>query len=435
MNIEQATKIAMKYRSTLIGFHSIPLPVYQVLLNYDTIDDDPFFPIQKAILQYIDKLAHVEKEKGAQWTSNYLAAVLGLDVSLIMEVYRNLVEEKHLIYRNPRNELLTVTPYARKAYLAEGSRPYKRFTGCILVDGKSFELFPPEIYESILNDDEVWVTDHTNNVTSHLPIDFSQKDSSPETLNLVSILNSHQRTLKSIGLEHSEGGNFEIAGLEKKFLHGVYLVYIQAQDGSLKKIPYVGNTSMKSASLSNVSNYRFTLKTELNQKNEAEIVLTANLGYNSNEDSKKKSVEGTKEGWGTLISNIFEVPEEYAKSAIKTDLHGNKYIFADEDLLIHSCNPSRLLDDVLKPTPQTRIILGKKKHNETGVLVIKMEYDSNLKPYMEIKKAINNMVDIQQLKDRLTQIAPQNWRQQLVAIDQYSILEKIDCQQYIHPLQ
>lgn len=56
MNINQAIKIAKEQGGTLIGFHSIPLPVYQVLLDYDTIDDNPFFPIQKAILQYIRKI-------------------------------------------------------------------------------------------------------------------------------------------------------------------------------------------------------------------------------------------------------------------------------------------------------------------------------------------------------------------------------------------
>lgn len=48
MNIEQAIKIASENNGTLIGFHSIPLPVYQVLLDYDTIDDDPFFPYTKS---------------------------------------------------------------------------------------------------------------------------------------------------------------------------------------------------------------------------------------------------------------------------------------------------------------------------------------------------------------------------------------------------
>lgn len=434
MNIEQAIKIASENNGTLIGFHSIPLPVYQVLLDYDTIDDDPFFPIQKAILQYVDKLAHIEKEKGLQWSFNYLAAMLGLDVPLIIEIYKDLID-RHLINHSPENEQLTVTSYARKAYLMGGSRPYKRLTGRILVDGKSFELFPHEIYETILScGDEVWPSEHTSNFTSHFPIDLSQKDSTPEMLNLISVLNRHQRTLMSIGLEHSEGNNFEITGLEKKFLYGVYLVYIQASDGSLKKIPYIGHTSMKSASLSNINTYMFSLKEE-NQKNQTEVILTVNLGYNSNEDSKYKSIEGTEKCWITLIATIYEVPEEYAKCAIKTDQYGNKYIFTDEDLLINSSNPSKLLDDILKPTPRRCITLGRKKTNENGVLLVRIEFDNSLRPYVEIKKAINNEANIGQLKKQLLQIAPKDWRQRLVAIGQYSILEEIDCQQYIDPLQ
>lgn len=434
MNIEQAIKIAKESGGTLIGFHSIPLPVYQVLLDYDTIDDNPFFPIQKAILQYVDKLANIEKEEGAQWSFDYLAAVLGLDVSLVNKFYEELKEE-HLIYRNPENQLLTIMPFTRKEYLAEGSKPHKRLTGSILVDGKSFELFSEEIYDAILNSNEVWASEHTNNITPHLPIDLSQKDTLPEALNLISGLNSHQKMLKSIGLEHSEGSNFEIKGLVKKFLYGVYLVYIQTKDGSLRKIPYVGHIPMKSASLSNVSNYRFSLKTERNQKSEKNVIVTANLGYNSNEDSKHRSVEGSEELWVTLIGDILGVPEEYAKSAIKTDLFGNKCILVNKDLLIHSDNPSKILDDALKPTPRVCIALGGKGFNEKGILLIRIEFDDDLCPYLEIKKAINNTSDIQQLKELLYQVAPKDWRQRLVEIAQYSKLEEIDCSQYIHPLQ
>ena len=157
MNIEQAIKIAKENGGTLIGFHSIPLPVYQVLLNYDTIDDNPFFPIQKAILQYVDKLANIEKEEGAQWSFNYLADVLGLDASLVIKFYEELKEE-HLVYRDPETQLLTIMPFARKEYLAEGARPHKRLTGSILVDGKSFELFSDEIYDTILNSNDAWIS-------------------------------------------------------------------------------------------------------------------------------------------------------------------------------------------------------------------------------------------------------------------------------------
>lgn len=296
-------------------------------------------------------------------------------------------------------------------------------------------MFSNDIYESILNDSEVWASEHTKNITSHLPIDFSQKDSLPETLRLVSALNSHKRTLQSIGLEHSEGDNFIIKGLERKFLHGVYLIYIQTKDGSLRKIPFVGHTPLKLPTLSNISNYTFALKAEKNQKNEREVIVTANLGYNCNDDSKNKSIEGADTLWILLIGCIYGVPEEYAKRAIKTDQLGNKYIFADEELLIHSCNPSKLLDDVLKTIPHACITLGRRKFNENGVLLIHIEFDNNLKPYLEIKEAINNMADIQQLKERFYQIAPKDWRQRLVAIDQYSILEDIDSLHYIHPLQ
>ena len=86
-----------------------------------------------------------------------------------------------------------------------------------------------------------------------------------------------------------------------------------------------------------------------------------------------------------------------------------------------------------QPTPQG--LSGAPKFNENGVLLIHIEYDNNLKPYLEIKEAINNIADIKPLEERFNQIAPKDWRQRLVSMDQYSILEDIDSLHYIHPLQ
>ena len=93
-----------------------------------------------------------------------------------------------------------------------------------------------------------------------------------------------------------------------------------------------------------------------------------------------------------------------------------------------------MLDDVLKTTPHACITLGRGKFHENGVLLIHIEYDNNLKPYLEIKEAINNIADIKPLEERFNQIAPKDWRQRLVSMDQYSILEDIERLDYIQPL-
>lgn len=138
MNIKQAIKLAKINGGTLVGFHTIPMPVYQVVLSYETIDDNPFFPIQKAILHYVDKFASLEKKIGIYKFLQSLAAALGLDVSLIKTVYDELNgDNMHLIYRDSETQLLCVLDSARNKYLMDGSRPLKKVTGSIVVDGKS----------------------------------------------------------------------------------------------------------------------------------------------------------------------------------------------------------------------------------------------------------------------------------------------------------
>ena len=50
MDIRKATKIARLNGGTLLGYHTVPLPVYQLIVSFKTFDEDPFFPIKKHCL-------------------------------------------------------------------------------------------------------------------------------------------------------------------------------------------------------------------------------------------------------------------------------------------------------------------------------------------------------------------------------------------------
>lgn len=438
MNIKQAIKLAKINGGTLVGFHTIPVPVYQVVLNYETIDDNPFFPIQKAILQYVDKFASLEEKIGVYKFLQSLAAALGLDLPLIKTVYDELKgDDVHLIYRDSETQLLCVQDSARNKYLMDGSRPLKKVTGSIVVDGKSFSLFPKEVYEEMLDDSIFPVTRQNYDAVPHLPLDISQADTRPEFVNLVSALNSHKYPLKILGLEHSDGNKFEIMGIEEKYLPEVYLLYVVGSDNSVKKIPYINNVVLDVSALKAKVKYcTFALRGSKNG-----ICLTANLGYNCNELSPMKIVEevDSDKRWYQLISRFYNVPEEYTKDSVISDSYGLKSIFVTEKFLVNSTDPIKILKGCLEDNSQVCIPLSNQKGNvrkeESGCLLLRISYEDKIHIYIEIYKLLQEQLSPLELEEKLVRLASDNWRYYMIKMKQYSRLEEIDCSRYIHPLQ
>ena len=87
MDLEQAKTIAENRGCDLLGFHTIPVPVYKVIVSYDSYDNDPFFPLQKALLRIIDEI-------GPDVDDKFAAALLGVDEQLMKQTRKKL-EDNH----------------------------------------------------------------------------------------------------------------------------------------------------------------------------------------------------------------------------------------------------------------------------------------------------------------------------------------------------
>ena len=85
MDINKAEQIARNHKGTLLGYHTIPMPVYQVFVNYETFDDNPFFPISKALLQWVYDRENCEEGKFVY--QQYVSSLLGINNNLIDIVF------------------------------------------------------------------------------------------------------------------------------------------------------------------------------------------------------------------------------------------------------------------------------------------------------------------------------------------------------------
>lgn len=133
MDIKQADRIAKEHGGTLLGYHTIPLPVYQVFVNYETFDDNPFFPIKKALLQWIHD--REDTDDGKYVYIEFVASLLGMDKNLVQQVYDELKRERYII-TDPETRLYRVTQDAVQKFILPDSRPRKKVSGSIILDGK-----------------------------------------------------------------------------------------------------------------------------------------------------------------------------------------------------------------------------------------------------------------------------------------------------------
>lgn len=279
MDIKQADRIAKEHGGTLLGYHTIPLPVYQVFVNYETFDDNPFFPIKKALLQWIHD--REDTDDGKYVYIEFVASLLGMDKNLVQQVYDELKRERYII-TDPETGLYRVTQDAVQKFILPDSRPRKKVSGSIILDGKNFNFLPAKAYKPII-DDEVYVWNKMRNqdIDAHKPIDMSTDSHSAEISRIEKALDRHERRLEDIGLEHNEGKDFKVTQIEKKYIYPVFLVYVGKEDGGIAKLPYIGDVFLNTPAISHTDNFTFFIR-----RGKEGVSVSANLGYNANDETK-----------------------------------------------------------------------------------------------------------------------------------------------------
>ncbi len=415
MDLEQAKTIAENRGCDLLGFHTIPVPVYKVIVSYDSYDNDPFFPLQKALLRIIDEI-------GPDVDDKFAAALLGVDEQLMKQTRKKL-EDNHFIIPDPITGEKKLTDDARRKYLNYGARPTIKITGSFFVDGKSLDFLPDKgdkrtLYANTIHDEE--------DVSTHKPIILAEHP--VEIQKIENRLNNNKVSLEHLNLD-KDGRNFEVTEIERLMLANVYLLYFHAKDDTIKKQAYIDDKVFKTPAIGNVYTYTFRLK----QDDKGHCRVARNLGYNANDETKDRYINEPADKdarWGDVVKEAYGIKTPYTPQIEYNQEAGLYFLKVTREMVDASNNPRKIINDCSKMRPCLKLLLPR---GESGILLFDIIPEMGC--YLDLTRALQDMgnLDASELVKKLAGISPQ-WRNDLLSMGYEQELEKIDVKRFIYSL-
>lgn len=382
-----------------IGYYDASFPVYVVHVEYDSVDTDPFYPLDKAILRYTHKDPKHEN-------LSYFASLIGFDRSLLTTRIRHLKEEGMIRWQKDR---LIVTSDAEKKYLTANSRPTVRVSGSFLVDGKDLSFLPAFVYSSKRE-----LMRFCKDVSPHLPVDISLKTAQSEKL----IRNLEKGAVKEMLHLESSGTNFEILRYEKRFLRGAYVVFYYDAENSLHKDLVFEKSPIHCAALESPAAYSIILRTDDNDSS-----FIANKGYNvvSGKDIKTIALIAPTDGLCDIIQKRYKLPMNFVIKLTAQEKTELPVITIDEKILLDSPNPEIVINDAkhgfidfsIRPSGKVRIFLS-----------------HSIERYIDFVNDISKWDLSGRKNGKLFRFELENsypeWRKWMVLLKKYDLLEAID---------
>lgn len=192
--------------------------------------------------------------------------------------------------------------------------------------------------------------------------------------------------------------------------------------------------SIKTKALSKIDDYTFSII----RSDQGGVYIRANLGYGANEKTKNKCIGYCSDD--KVISDA--ICNEYGLSTDVSDIVVNDssqigcHVRISKELLCQSTTPSKIIADCSNKDTQTgeedpRCIIKLNDKKSKGIIVFKVEHQ--ITTYIELNRAIRNSGSSKDLENRLQSITT-DWRRCLIDMGEYSTLEEIDCDKYIHSL-
>lgn len=431
IDIKTAEQLARKQGGRLIGYHTIPMPVYQIMVSYDTFDDNTFFPIDKALLQSVDDLEADGEDKTV--SLKYLAAMLGIDYHLVDQRFKGLKED-HYCYADPETGRYRISDDARRKFLLAGSRPSKRVSDSLILDGKTFDFLPSEAYKAIVDGDVgIYNFVRHQSAEAHRPVDMTPGNQSADVARVEKALDTQKMPYQTLGLDHKDGRNFKVDEIEKKYVYPVYLVYVEQSDGTVSKMPYIGDVVVSNVkALADTGNFTFSA---IRRGDTQKPCLVANLGYNANESTRQKWIDhvADKDVVADLVGRHYRLADQ--AEGVVEQTGGGWTVNVTAAMLKASGLPDKLLADCSYTDPQTgeampRCAIELDGGGSHGVVELPILH--SIGEYIRLDQAIKDNRDISLLANQLAGITP-DYRQLLVDMGCYSTLEEIDSDKYIHP--
>lgn len=404
MNKEEILDYVKERNGKLIGYFKVPFPVYVVHVAYDSVDSNPLFPLDRAILQYVKLCPKMDK-------TTYFSNLIGFETQLIKKRISVLREEALIILDEGT---YSITDHAERKYLMPNNRPTVRITGSFIVDGKTLDLLPPFVYTSARS-----LSYRDLTTSAHLPVDLEMNRAPAESIK------AHLKTmsvLEMLNLE-SSGNNFEVQELDKRFLNGAYAVIYSNHDNRIRKEIVYNGEKLECAATGEATTYTIELRQTDKQSNTWSF--EPNLGYNVSDMEKisNRAVNAPLENLACILDDRYKT-KEYPYQARMDEVTGIPCVCLNEKLLQCADAPMEIVEDAARgyidlPT------------GSSGV--VRLPVDNKIENFIEfvniIKESTNSAhasLAMQQLSTCLS-----NWRYWMVKFKMYDELEKIDCDCFI----
>lgn len=406
MKKEDIIQYVNKENGYFIGYMAIPFPIYVVHITYDSVDYNPFFPLYKALLKYVntidEQLEHLA----------YYARILGFNKELLESCIKTLEEEGMIIYNEDKYE---ITKDAENKYLKVNGRPTVRISGSFIIDGKNLNLLPQIIYENpqVLNNRD-------ENAAAHVPIDLALNIGAADMI--IKLLNK-PKNKKLLHIEEG-GDHFEVLDFDKKYLLGAYaVIYLDSNKKYKKEILYC-NEPISCEALGDISTYTLEMREDKNKKN---WQFYSNLGYNisNKEEMKNMALYTNNTGWAYLLSKRYQINNAISYRIGTEEDTKLPFIILEEDLVENSERPLQIITDARAGFIDFDVY-------PSGIvrISVKNELNNYVKFMDELDRILNENNIKKETIDELS-IKYNNWREIMIKFRLYNELEKIDSDCFI----
>lgn len=408
----ELTEFASSLELHLEGFIPAKCPVYVLNLSYMSKDKDPFYPIDRTIIEILDR--------NPMGSIAYIAWLVGFEKEIVeSRITYHLIADGFLAYNN--NGAYVVTDAGARKYMTQnGERPDVQVTGSIMVDGTTLKVLPQRFYNE---DNSLRYYKSGKTSIPHIPL--MGKDD-PLLLKAIKTI---ERTIKAshfyYGLEEN-AHDLEVLSYDERIIEDAVIVFLSDSKGNIsKRLYFYGQGTILDALKSVVERYYFYFDKDGNLHNNAGI---------SREDVHDVILKTSDDSMAQTFINRYDL----RKGASKIEAMKSYIIHVSGKYILH------ISKTLLDYSPKKRLMLADacKGHicmtpmfQESGVYIITNEPDKEILFLINFEEELikwkeeHGQIDIAFI-NKMLENRKFNWRKVLCTIGRYDELENVDRKQF-----
>lgn len=397
---------------TVFGAVKVQCPVWVIHLKMLSKDNDLFFPVDRAILSYMD----MAPKAGLA----YLANLIGMEADFVKFREKELKETGMVRISEDGYEL---TDNAERKYFTDGGeRPDVTVYGDVVVDGLSLKVLDKDFYDA-----KASYSDRRSDMIVPTPL-LGVDD--PLLVKAIKRIEGMTRSQKESCLLDGLSHDYEIQGYDLKSIDNVYVVLsYDGRLGNCRRDIYFKDRFIPTVDcLSGVLNHYYLYLHN--------AICHSSEGYTPKDGdpfvwfSNSEVKNFLKDRY--ILSSVKD--EDFKNYQLTTPEGGYPLIInVTEDLLERSEDPAKIMNDAMLGCFDIDVKEGTYKGNKGGFFIISVSntIPEKIARYKALKEYVkhNGRLDMDFI--RATYQGGTGWRQEFIELGLLEELEDIDVAQFI----